>query len=70
VAAEAFVNLFSEIIDESGCLPEQVFNAKWDRFILKKDAWLYLIAKEEKSVPHMVAKDHLTLLLGGGGGMQ
>jgi hypothetical protein len=28
VAAEAFVNLFSEIIDESGCLPEQVFNAK------------------------------------------
>jgi hypothetical protein len=64
MTAEEFLNLFGEIIEEGGYMPEQVANADETGLFWKRMPDSAYSVKEEKSVPGFkVNKDHLTLLV-------
>lgn len=65
-AASDFPDTLAEIIREGGYSAEQVFNVDETGLFWKRMPDRTYIAKEEKSAPgHKVAKERLTLLLGG-----
>jgi hypothetical protein len=65
-AASTFIADFKEIVEEGGYLPQQIFNADETGLFWKRMPTRTYISMEEKSIPGFkMAKDRLTLLLGG-----
>jgi len=66
VASAEFPATLENITEESGFLPQQIFNVDETGLFWKQMPDRSFIAKEEKTSPGFkVAKDRLTLMLGG-----
>ena len=65
-AAKEFPQILAEIIEEGGYLPEQIFNVDETGLFWKRMPTKTYIFQEEKSMPGFkVAKDRVTLMIGG-----
>lgn len=65
-AANIFIENFRAIVEEGGYLPQQIFNVDETGLFWKRMPTRTYISMEEKSIPGFkMAKDRMTLLLGG-----